>query len=250
MSSQFSSSLKDSNFRTARLGPRPARPSCAPTAERPPAPHACSTRLAVLSVCCWDWRCGSSTWRCCEQPPCVRECVEKTIKCCCPCITSLQALRSSAGSCLAPRPARPTAERPPAPHACSTRLAVLRVCCWSTSICGDWLSFVHSLFGVGGPLDFGTPCGTPEQVKHFRGPCAACCKPLAPCFCVSADGEAIFGCVPTDRNYYLPACLHMALCPQLGCDPRGGVENMPNYLNFLTAATPYCVQLKFRRDLW
>jgi hypothetical protein len=38
-------------FRTARLGPRPARPSCAPTAERPPAPHACSTRRAVLRVC-------------------------------------------------------------------------------------------------------------------------------------------------------------------------------------------------------
>ena len=59
-------------------------------------------------------------------------------------------------------------------------------------------------------------------VKNFRGPCAACCKPLAPCCCVSADGEAIFGCVPTDRKYLLPACLHMALCPQLGCDPRGG----------------------------
>jgi hypothetical protein len=60
------SSLKDSNpnpqplpFRTARLGPRPARPSCAPTTERPPAPHACSTRLAVLRVCCWD--CGGVT---------------------------------------------------------------------------------------------------------------------------------------------------------------------------------------------
>jgi hypothetical protein len=66
---------------------------------------------------------------------------------------------------------------------------------------------------------------TAEQAKNFRGPCAACCKPLAPCCCVSADGEAIFGCVPTDREYHLPACLHMALCPQLGCDPRGGAEN-------------------------
>jgi hypothetical protein len=65
--------------RTARLGPRPARPSCAPTAERPPAPHACSTRLAVLRVCCWEWRCGSSTWRCCKLP---QECVHKTFKCC------------------------------------------------------------------------------------------------------------------------------------------------------------------------
>ena len=72
------------------------------------------------------------------------------------------------------------------------------------------------------------PCAAPPlsqvelPVKHFRGPCAARCKPLAPCCCVSADGEAIFGCVPTDRNYILPACLHMALCPQLGCDPKGG----------------------------
>jgi hypothetical protein len=70
-------------------------------------------------------------------------------------------------------------------------------------------------------------CGTPEQVKHFRGPCAACCKPLAPCCCVSADGEAIFCCVPTDRRYFLPACLHMALCPQLGCDPKEGFDD-PN----------------------
>jgi hypothetical protein len=65
---------------------------------------------------------------------------------------------------------------------------------------------------------------TAEQVKNFRGPCAACCKPLAPCCCVSADGEAIFCCVPTDRHYFLPACLHMALCPQLGCDPSGGIR--------------------------
>ena len=61
-------------------------------------------------------------------------------------------------------------------------------------------------------------------VKNFRGPCADCCKPLAPCCCVSADGEAIFGCVPTKPGYFLPACLHMALCPQLGCDPMGGDE--------------------------
>ena len=62
----------------------------------------------------------------------------------------------------------------------------------------------------------------PEQVKNFRGPCVDCCKPLAPCCCVSADGEAIFCCVPTEPNYFLPACLHMALCPQLGCNPRVG----------------------------
>ncbi len=78
------------------------------------------------------------------------------------------------------------------------------------------------------------PCAAPPlsrveleelPVKNFRGPCAARCKPLAPCCCVSADGEAIFGCVPTKRSYFLPACLHMALCPQLGCDPKGGFEN-------------------------
>jgi len=79
------------------------------------------------------------------------------------------------------------------------------------------------------------PCAAPPlsrvereelQVKNFRGPCAARCKPLAPCCCVSADGEAIFGCVPTKPKYFLPACLHMALCPQLGCDPKGGNPNL------------------------
>eukprot|EP00900_Chrysochromulina_parva_P025302 jgi/Chrpa1/7405/Chrysochromulina_OHIO_Genome00013104-RA len=67
---------------------------------------------------------------------------------------------------------------------------------------------------------------TPDdgQVKHFRGPSADCCKPLARCCCVSADGEAIFGCVPTEPNYNLPFGLHMALCPQLGCDPKGGLS--------------------------
>ena len=90
-----------------------------------------------------------------------------------------------------------------------------------------------------------------EQVKNFRGPCADYCKPLAPCCCVSADGEAIFGCVPTDRQYFLPACLHMALCPQLGCDPKGGDEDMDwDYccrLFFITLlVTPYvcCLQSK------
>jgi hypothetical protein len=78
------------------------------------------------------------------------------------------------------------------------------------------------------------PCAAPPlsrveleelPVKNFRGPCAACCKPLAPCCCVSADGEAIFGCVPTEEGCILPACLHMTLCPQLGCDPMGGFED-------------------------
>jgi hypothetical protein len=112
---------------------------------------------------------------------------------------SLQALRSAAGSCLS-----------------------------GCSVCTE-----HGYVRLGGPQPPGgtclsciSRCGTPEQVKHFRGPCADCCKPLAPCCCVSADGEAIFGCVPTDRWYFLPAYLHMALCPQLGCDPRGGDEDV------------------------
>ena len=85
------------------------------------------------------------------------------------------------------------------------------------------------------------PCAAPPlsrveleelPVKNFRGPCAARFKPLAPYCCVSADGEAIFGCVPTDRNYILPACLHMALCPQLGCDPKGGDKFYKKYRFF------------------
>ena len=81
------------------------------------------------------------------------------------------------------------------------------------------------------------------QVKHFRGPCAPCCKPLAPCCCVSADGEAIFGCVPTDRYYFLPACLHMALCPQLGCDPRGGDVNMDCIVPLVSNLLICCFQV-------
>ena len=80
------------------------------------------------------------------------------------------------------------------------------------------------------------------SVKHFRGPCAAYCKPLAPCCCVSADGEAIFGCVPTGREYVLPACLHMALCPQLGCDPRGGRGEAP-VKHFRGPCAAYCKPL-------
>eukprot|EP00900_Chrysochromulina_parva_P018879 jgi/Chrpa1/26993/Chrysochromulina_OHIO_Genome00008865-RA len=81
-------------------------------------------------------------------------------------------------------------------------------CVWYWVCCWDWR--------CGGSMwRCSLSSSTPEQVKHFRGPCADCCKPLAPCCCVSADGEAIFGCVPTEPNYFLPACLHMALCPQM-----------------------------------
>ena len=126
---------------------------------------------------------------------------------------SLQALRSSAGSCLA---------------STGSGLASISVCCVSST--GSCLSSTGSCLASISGCCVCTEQGyvrlhPPEQVKHFRGPCAACCKPLAPCCCVSADGEAIFGCVPTDRNYFLPACLHMALCPQLGCDPKVGVEH-------------------------
>ena len=72
------------------------------------------------------------------------------------------------------------------------------------------------------------PCAAPPlsqveleelPVKNFRGPCAACCKPLAPCCCVSADGEAIFGCIPARYHYFLPLGLHVCMCPQMGCQP-------------------------------
>jgi hypothetical protein len=94
------------------------------------------------------------------------------------------------------------------------------------------------------------------SVKNFRGPCADCCKPLAPCCCVSADGEAIFCCVPTEPKYFLPACLHMALCPQLGCDPRGGDEEMVDYFigPFISTlcCTPFvvCIQGKNQEELF
>ena len=42
--------------------------------------------------------------------------------------------------------------------------------------------------------------------------------PLA-CCCVSADGEKLYGCVPTKYDYLLPLCLHTCLCPQQGGDP-------------------------------
>ena len=131
---------------------------------------------------------------------------------------------SSAGSCLS---------------STGSCLASISGCCVSSagsglaSISGCCVSSVASCASAANSCPSGCCVCTeqgyvrlhpPEQVKHFRGPCAACCKPLAPCCCVSADGEAIFGCVPTDRGYFLPACLHMALCPQLGCDPRGGFE--------------------------
>ena len=100
------------------------------------------------------------------------------------------------------------------------------------------------------------PCAAPPlsrveldelPVKNFRGPCAPCCKPLAPCCCVSADGEAIFGCVPTEPGYFLPACLHMALCPQLGCDPTGGVFGDSNckglcFVSLLSTLFLWCDQ--------
>jgi hypothetical protein len=110
---------------------------------------------------------------------------------------SVQAVRSAVGSCLS---------------STGSGLASISGCCVSSA--GSCLSCISGFFTP----DYG-------QVKNFRGPCAARCKPLAPCCCVSADGEAIFCCVPTERSYYLPACLHMALCPQLGCDPGGGDEN-------------------------
>jgi hypothetical protein len=109
---------------------------------------------------------------------------------------------SSAGSCLS---------------STGSGLASISGCCVSSA--GSCVASAGScLASISG-------CVAPEQVRRFRGPCAACCKPLAPCCCVSADGEAIFCGVPTEPSYTLPACLHMALCPQQGCDPRGVVAN-------------------------
>jgi hypothetical protein len=128
---------------------------------------------------------------------------------------SLQALRSSAGSCLA------------SISGCCVSSAGSCVSAAGSCLSGCCVCTEHGYVRLGGPQSPGgtclsciSGCGTPEQVKRFRGPCADCCKPLAPCCCVSADGEAIFGCVPTDRSYFLPACLHMVLCPQQGCDIR------------------------------
>ena len=42
--------------------------------------------------------------------------------------------------------------------------------------------------------------------------------PLA-CCCVSADGNKVYGCVPTKYDYLLPLCLHTCLCPQQGGSP-------------------------------
>ena len=113
-------------------------------------------------------------------------------------------------------------------------LASISGCCVSSA--GSCLASTGS--GLSG-------CFTPDwqQVKHFRGPRAACCKPLAPCCCVSADGEAIFGCVPTKPWYFLPACLHMALCPQLGCDPSGGEERGELFC-FTLLSTFFCLFLQ------
>ena len=89
------------------------------------------------------------------------------------------------------------------------------------------------------------------SVKHFRGPCAANCKPLAPCCCVSADGEAIFGCVLTEREYFLPACLHMVLCPQQGCDTRAGHEDWDYcYMPFIITlcSTPFLTCFQREND--
>eukprot|EP00900_Chrysochromulina_parva_P000078 jgi/Chrpa1/10070/Chrysochromulina_OHIO_Genome00017192-RA len=59
-----------------------------------------------------------------------------------------------------------------------------------------------------------------ESLTGLASISGSCCKPLARCYCVSADGEAIFGCVPTEPMYTLPVGLHMALCPQLGRKKR------------------------------
>jgi hypothetical protein len=56
------------------------------------------------------------------------------------------------------------------------------------------------------------------RTSQFHGPCKECCMPLA-CCCVSADGNKVYGCVPTMYDYSLPLCLHTCLCPQQGGSP-------------------------------
>ena len=57
------------------------------------------------------------------------------------------------------------------------------------------------------------------RTSQFQdGPCKECCMPLA-CCCVSADGNKVYGCVPTKYDYWLPLCLHTCLCPQQGGSP-------------------------------
>ena len=162
-----------------------------------------------------------------------------------------------------PSPAKPTPQPPPSPAKPAPKPPPVHTEPWACSACtlinGPHRSTCSACETAAPPppsinqpvapkpaISYYRPS---EKVKHFRGPYADYCKPLAPCYCVSADGEAIFGCVPTDRSYFLPACLHMALCPQLGCDPRGGDEDnnwdyccRPFFITLLV--TPYvcCLQ--------
>jgi hypothetical protein len=82
-----------------------------------------------------------------------------------------------------------------------------------------------------------------RRVKNFKGPCAACCKPLAPCFCVTADGEYTCCCVPTEYKYILPCCAHMCLCPHRGCDAHGEESGSASNLFCVAFQDPYqCFQ--------
>jgi hypothetical protein len=207
--------------------------------------------------------------------PCSGSCVSSTGSCLCSisgcCVSSAGSCLSSTGSCLASISGCCVSSAGSCLSSTGSCLASIAGCCVSSagsclsstgsglaSISGCCVSSAGScVASAGSCLASISGCVVPEQVRRFRGPCADCCKPLAPCCCVSADGEAIFCCVPTDRKYFLPACLHMALCPQQGCDPMGGASNEhwednffpPFVITILWAFMVFCFQSRDSNSL-
>ena len=91
-----------------------------------------------------------------------------------------------------------------------------------------------------------------DRTSHFDGPCKECCVSCVPLCCVSADGETLYGCVPTQLggkpvDYVLPLCLHTCLCPQQGghpCPERSSGPCETCLVAFLFANSPvlFCPQ--------
>lgn len=54
------------------------------------------------------------------------------------------------------------------------------------------------------------------NLEQWTGPFRACCISVAPCCCVNEDYSEVFGCVPTQYAYVLPAFGHVCLCPHQG----------------------------------
>lgn len=57
--------------------------------------------------------------------------------------------------------------------------------------------------------------------------------------------ETVWGCVPKNKYYILPACLHLCLCPQQGCDPQCEGDACIHHLNAI--GTLECVQAKDKK---